>query len=180
MLPGPASGRVDSSEGSPSLMLREEDPLLQQSPEAFVILLTLPYCHDSPNDRHLLASRIPATTGTSLNVGFGISRRGQQQDRTLEVDFPETRDISKNLHFCIGLSKHVTISHLWSKDHDTVAPLLDDDTDAPGEETIMVDAIVVDDDGDDGVQPQLADPGVPYYYYKRYHIIIMRVIGIRD
>jgi hypothetical protein len=23
-------------------------------------------------------------------------------------------------------------------------------------------------------------PGVPYYYYKRYHIIIMRVIGIRD
>jgi hypothetical protein len=25
-----------------------------------------------------------------------------------------------------------------------------------------------------------AEPGVPYYYYKRYHIIIMRVIGIRD
>jgi hypothetical protein len=23
-------------------------------------------------------------------------------------------------------------------------------------------------------------PGVPYYYYRRYHIIIMRVIGIRD
>jgi hypothetical protein len=23
-------------------------------------------------------------------------------------------------------------------------------------------------------------PRVPYYYYKRYHIIIMRVIGVRD
>jgi hypothetical protein len=30
------------------------------------------------------------------------------------------------------------------------------------------------------VSPWLSDPGVPYYYYKRYHIIIMRVIGIRD
>jgi hypothetical protein len=26
----------------------------------------------------------------------------------------------------------------------------------------------------------LAPPGLPYYYYKRYHIIIIRVIGIRD